>query len=166
MSLSPLLNSSPEIQIHAAAAMCAFAVGVVQFALPKGTKIHRTLGWFWAALMLVVAVSSLFVNTTCSFGPFSSIHLLTILTLVMLPLGLWHARKHHIRQHATTMIGLFIGGLIIAGAFTFVPGRIMHDVVFGTASSHERCWPVVTENGGSILVGTSQVTVDKWKEIS
>jgi uncharacterized membrane protein len=141
MSLTPLFNSSPEIQIHAVTAMAAFALGIIQLILPKGTKIHRLFGWVWAAVMLVVAASSLFVNTTCTFGPFSVIHLLTLLTLVMLPLGLAHARKHRIRQHATTMIGLFVGGIFIAGAFTFVPGRIMHDVVFGTVSSHERCWP-------------------------
>lgn len=141
MSLTPLFNSSPEIQIHALAAMAAFAVGCVQLALPKGTKFHRLLGWAWAAVMLVVAASSLFVNTTCTFGPFSAIHLLTLLTIVMLPVGLAHARKNRIRQHATTMISLFLGALIIAGAFTFVPGRIMHDVAFGTSSTHERCWP-------------------------
>jgi uncharacterized membrane protein len=29
------------------------------------------------------------------------------------------------------MLGLFFGALVIAGAFTFVPGRIMHKIVFG-----------------------------------
>ncbi len=29
------------------------------------------------------------------------------------------------------MIGLFAGALVIAGAFTLVPGRIMYRVVFG-----------------------------------
>ena len=29
------------------------------------------------------------------------------------------------------MIGIFFGALVIAGAFTLVPGRIMHAVVFG-----------------------------------
>lgn len=29
------------------------------------------------------------------------------------------------------MISLFTGGLVIAGLFTFVPGRIMHAVAFG-----------------------------------
>ena len=28
-------------------------------------------------------------------------------------------------------ISLFIGALVIAGAFTLMPGRIMHQVVFG-----------------------------------
>jgi uncharacterized membrane protein len=29
------------------------------------------------------------------------------------------------------MILIFTGALVIAGLFTFVPGRIMHSVVFG-----------------------------------
>ncbi len=29
------------------------------------------------------------------------------------------------------MTGIFAGGLVIAGLFTFVPGRIMHAVTFG-----------------------------------
>jgi uncharacterized membrane protein len=43
MSLTPLLNAAPEIQIHAFAAMSAFALGIVQLAAPKGTLPHRTL---------------------------------------------------------------------------------------------------------------------------
>jgi uncharacterized membrane protein len=29
------------------------------------------------------------------------------------------------------MLGLFVGALVIAGLFTFVPGRIMYAVIFG-----------------------------------
>jgi uncharacterized membrane protein len=28
-------------------------------------------------------------------------------------------------------LGMFFGALVIAGLFTFVPGRIMHAVLFG-----------------------------------
>jgi uncharacterized membrane protein len=30
------------------------------------------------------------------------------------------------------MISIYTGGLVIAGLFTFVPGRIMHAVLFGS----------------------------------
>jgi uncharacterized membrane protein len=33
--------------------------------------------------------------------------------------------------HKKAMTSIFFGALIIAGAFTFLPGRIMHAVVFG-----------------------------------
>ena len=58
MSLAPLLDAAPAIPLHAFAAMGAFAIGLVQFAAPKGTLPHRTLGWIWVALMATVAISS------------------------------------------------------------------------------------------------------------
>lgn len=132
MTLSPLLNAPLPIIIHAFAAMAAFALGIFQLAAPKGTLPHRTLGWIWAALMLIVAISSLWITGGgLRLGPFGPIHLLSILTLVMLPLALIFAHRHKVRGHATTMISLFIGALLIAGGFTFVPGRIMHQVAFG-----------------------------------
>jgi uncharacterized membrane protein len=50
ISLAPLLNAEPLIQIHAFAAMAAFGLGIVQFAAPKGTLPHRTIGWIWGDL--------------------------------------------------------------------------------------------------------------------
>ena len=131
MSLAPLLQAEPVIQIHAFAAMGAFALGLIQFAAPKGTLPHRTIGWIWVALMAVIALSSFFINEIEMVGPFSPIHLLSIFTLVMLPLAVLHARRHNVKRHRGAMIGIFVGALVIAGAFTFVPGRIMHAVAFG-----------------------------------
>jgi uncharacterized membrane protein len=131
MSLAPLLQAEPVIQIHAFAAIGAFALGLIQFAAPKGTLPHRTIGWIWVALMAVIALSSFFIHEIKMVGPFSPIHLLSIFTLVMLPLAVLHARRHNVKQHRGAMIGIFIGALLVAGAFTFVPGRIMHAVAFG-----------------------------------
>ena len=131
MSLAPLLQASPVIQLHAVAAISAFALGMVQLAAPKGTIPHRILGWIWVAIMVVVSVTAFFIHEIRLWGPWSPIHLLAIFTLVMLPLGVWRARRHEIERHRWTMIGIFTGGLVIAGAFTFMPGRIMHGVAFG-----------------------------------
>ena len=131
MTLTPLLSASPAIQFHAFAAMTAFGLGMVQLAAPKGTLPHRTIGWIWVALMVVVSVSAFFIHQIRLWGPWSPIHLLAIFTLVMLPIGLYAAHRHAIARHRNTMIGLFLGALVIAGLFTFYPGRIMHAVVFG-----------------------------------
>src|SRR6266404_6487799 len=45
VTLSPLLNAAPVIQIHAFAAIAAFVVGAVQLSTPKGTIPHRLVGW-------------------------------------------------------------------------------------------------------------------------
>lgn len=131
MSLAPLLNASLAIQLHAFAAMSAFVLGLVQFAAPKGTLPHRTVGFVWLALMLTVAASSFWIHEIRLWGQWSPIHLISIYVLIMVPVAVYFARRHNIRGHARTVIGMFLGGLVVAGLFTFVPGRIMHAVAFG-----------------------------------
>jgi uncharacterized membrane protein len=131
MTLAPLLDASPAIQLHAFAAMSAFVLGVVQLSAPKGTLPHRTVGWIWVALMIAVSISAFWIHQLRLWGPWSPIHLLAIFTLVMLPLGVWYAHRHAVERHRWTMIGVFVGALVIAGIFTFVPGRIMYAVAFG-----------------------------------
>ena len=131
MSLAPLLEAPGTIPLHAFAAMAAFALGIVQFAAPKGTLPHRTVGWIWVALMAAVAASSFWIHEVRLLGPWSPIHLLSIFTLIMLPIAVWRARRHRVADHRRIMTMTFVGALVIAGLFTFVPGRIMHAVVFG-----------------------------------
>jgi uncharacterized membrane protein len=131
MSLAPLLDAAPAIPLHAFAAMAAFALGIVQLAAPKGTLPHRTLGWIWVILMAAVAISSFWIHQIRLFGPWSPIHFLSIFTLIVLPLGVWRARHHQVAGHRRIMMLTFAGALVIAGLFTFVPGRIMHTVFFG-----------------------------------
>jgi len=131
MSLTPLLDAAPAIPLHAFAAMSAFVLGLVQFAAPKGTLPHRTLGWIWVLLMAGVAASSFWIHQIRLIGPWSPIHLLSIFTLTMLPLAVWRAHRHRVADHRRIMIALFSGALVVAGLFTLLPGRIMHAVVFG-----------------------------------
>ena len=133
MTLAPLLAASPAIQIHAVAAMAAFALGAVQLVAPKGTIPHRALGWVWVALMAVVSVTAFFIHEIRLWGPWSPIHLLAIFTLATLPLAVVHARRHRVDRHRHAMTAIFVGALVIAGVFTLMPGRIMHAVVFVVA---------------------------------
>src|SRR5271165_7210 len=99
MTLAPLLQASPAIQIHAFAAMTAFALGLVQFAAPKGTLPHRTLGWIWVTLMLVVGISAFFIHQIRLWGQWSPIHLLAVYTLIMLPVAVLAAHRHEVVRH-------------------------------------------------------------------
>lgn len=131
MSLGPLLSAPPPIPWHAFAAFAALAVGGAQLALPKGTTRHRVLGYAWVALMLVIAVSSFWIQQIRLVGPFSPIHLLSVLVLVTVPLAAWYAHTHKVAAHRSAMIKLYLFALVGAGIFTLLPGRIMHAVVFG-----------------------------------
>ncbi|MER9407746.1 DUF2306 domain-containing protein [Mesorhizobium caraganae] len=131
MSLGPLLSAPPPIPWHAFAALAALAMGGAQLALPKGTTRHRVMGYAWAALMLVIAISSFWIQKIRLIGPFSPIHILSIIVLITVPLAVWHAHRHHVVKHRRVMISLYVFALIGAGVFTLLPGRIMHAVVFG-----------------------------------
>src|SRR2546430_15532286 len=104
MNLAPLLAAPAVIQIHALAAFSAFALGVVQLAAPKGTIPHRTIGWIWAVLMIVVSITAFFIHELRLWGERSPIHLLAIFTLITLPLAVWPARRHDLRRHRFAMI--------------------------------------------------------------
>ncbi|MER9916197.1 MULTISPECIES: DUF2306 domain-containing protein [unclassified Mesorhizobium] len=131
MSLEPLLSARPPIPWHAFAALAALAIGATQLALPKGTTRHRVVGYTWAALMLVIAISSFWIQQIRLVGPFSPIHLLSMLVLIAVPLAVWHAHMHRVATHRRVMISLYVFALIGAGVFTLLPRRIMHTVVFG-----------------------------------
>ena len=132
MSLAPLLNASSVIQLHAVAALSAFVLGLVQLSAPKGTIPHRIVGWVWVAIMLAVSISAFWIHAIRLWGPWSPIHVLAILTLIMVPTGVLFARRHAVAHLRWTMISIFVSALVITGLFTLLPGRIMHAVVFGS----------------------------------
>jgi uncharacterized membrane protein len=70
---------------------------------------HRAIGWVWVALMLMIAIASFFNHQIRLWGSFSPIHLLSIFTLITLPLAVFHARRHRIAQHRNAMNSIFVG---------------------------------------------------------
>lgn len=130
-SFAPLLNQPAWVQAHAFAALALIPLTVTIFALPRGARLHRVLGWAWVAGMAAVALSSFAIQDMRLIGPFSPIHGLSVFTLVMLVLGVRAARSQRVSAHRQTMKGLTFGALVGAGLFTLLPGRVMYQVVFG-----------------------------------
>ncbi|MEO0390363.1 MAG: DUF2306 domain-containing protein [Pseudomonadota bacterium] len=131
MDLVPLWAEAPPIPSHAMAAFAALALGAAQFLLPKGTALHRGLGYAWILSMAYVALSSFAIYELRLIGPFSPIHGLSVLTLVSLVQAIRAARQGNIAQHQRIMRSLYFLALIVTGLFTLLPGRAMHTVVFG-----------------------------------
>ena len=125
MSLLPLLNEPLVVQLHAFAAIAAFVFGVVQIVAPKGTLPHRALGWVWVILLSrsVVVLDSW--PSWRLWRNWSPIHLLSIFTPIMLVWASFGAPAQRPRSQHHDDFDL-PGALVIAGMFTFVPGRIMH----------------------------------------
>ena len=125
--LDLILAASPIIQLHIVGALTALAIGTVLLIGIKGTRVHKTLGWVWVVAMALTAVSSLFIRQV-NHGAFSYIHLLSGWTIIALPMAIHAIRRRKLATHRRMMTGLFVGGLIIAGLLTFLPGRLMWSV--------------------------------------
>ena len=120
-----------SVQLHVAGAMLALVIGALIFLLPKGTGFHRFIGWTWVSAMIVVAATSIAMIADFRNGGINALHVFTAVTVVSLWLALTGIRRGDVRRHAGAMTGLYVGGLIIAGLFAFIPGRVMWQVVFG-----------------------------------
>ena len=131
MTFEPLIDAGPAIQIHVIAAILAFLLGGAILFRRKGDRPHRLAGRAWVALMAAVALTSFFIHTINLVGIWSPIHLLSVATLWYLFRGVQLARQRRITDHRNIMRATYLGALVIAGAFTFLPGRVMHEVFFG-----------------------------------
>lgn len=126
-----LLSELPvQTRVHIAAALAALLVGAAILSLPKGRGPHKALGWTWVVAMAATAVSSLFI-TGLNGDAYSLVHLLSGWTIVALPLAIWAIRNGNVSAHRRAMTALFVGGLVVAGALTFLPGRFMFRLFFG-----------------------------------
>lgn len=126
--LAPLLAHSWLVQFHIATVVLALALGPVQFALPKGTRLHRALGWAWAAAMFATAFATFFIRDM-NDGQFSPIHIFSVMTFIGVPSALWLARTK-VMSHARAMFWLYVG-LVIAGVTAIAPGRLIWEMFFG-----------------------------------
>jgi len=138
VNFAPLLQAPLIIQIHALAAIAAFFLGLVQFIALKGSAQHKIVGSVWVALMITATVTSAFIQRPVSPGDpfwtkFSPIHIFTVITTVGIVVGLKYLLTGgpELKNHKDPFTGIYIGGILIAGFFAFMPGRIMHAVVFG-----------------------------------
>lgn len=132
MSLEPFSTAPLPIHLHAYAALAALVLGAIQLLRRKGGATHRAMGYAWATLMLVIAISGLFIHEIRMIGLFSPVHLLSLVILVSVPLGVIRAQQGNIAAHRSTMRNIYWLALIGAGLLTMLPGRIMGQVLFGT----------------------------------
>ena len=129
--MSILFAQAQPIPLHAVAAMAAIILGGVQFYMKKGGILHKLIGRTWIGLMVVVSVSSFFIHKIELWGAYSPIHLLSVWTIFSLGLAIYYVRVGNIKRHKQVMIALYGLALLLTGLFTLMPGRVMHQIVFG-----------------------------------
>lgn len=112
---------------------CIF-LGAYLFIRSKGTPGHRFIGKIYMSLMLITASITLFMPAAVGpqfLGHFGFIHLFSILTLYSIPTAILAIKRGNVRKHKIKLTLLYIGAIVIAGGFTFAPGRYMHELFFG-----------------------------------
>ena len=124
-----MVELSPVTLLHLGAALLALAIGALNLARVKGTRMHRALGWIWVALMATAAISSFWIfGLRNGAGP-SLIHLLSAWTLVALACAIFFIRRGNVRAHRAFMVGTFLG-LLGAGLGALAPGHLLAQLLF------------------------------------
>lgn len=131
------MELTPLIAVHATAAIAAVATGPVALWARRGAlqrpRLHRAFGYAWVTLMIIAAVSALFIRDfrLPNIGGYTPIHLLIPVTLGSLVVAFVALARGQIAVHRSTMQSLYVGACLVAGAFTLLPGRLMGRLLWG-----------------------------------
>lgn len=115
--------------LHLATVVPAFFIGTALLTTQKGTAKHKAFGRVYMVLMLLTAIITLFMSARIGptlLGHFGFIHLFSVLVLYSVPSAYIAAKNQNIKSHRGHMLGVYVGGLLIAGAFALSPGRLLH----------------------------------------
>ncbi|UXX79136.1 DUF2306 domain-containing protein [Reichenbachiella carrageenanivorans] len=118
---------------HLITVVPCFVIGTVLLLIKKGTDTHRNMGRVYMFFMMVTALITLFMPAqvgTRIFNHFGWIHSLSFLTLYTVPTAYFAIKKGNVKSHKRKMILLYFGAILIAGVFTFTPGRYLHELFF------------------------------------
>lgn len=123
-------TQSLAVIVHVATVLPAVPLGAWLMLSRKGTARHRQLGRIWIVLMVITALSALFIRQL-NGGQLSPIHIFVPITLH----GAWKtistARSDDIAAHKKAVIGFYLGALTVPGLLAFLPGRLMGTWLFG-----------------------------------
>lgn len=137
------MQLTPLIAVHMTAALAAIAIGPIALWARRGhasrqpdsqrPRLHRAAGYAWVTLMLVTALSAIFISDPAvpNIGGFSAIHLLIPVVLGSLFIAFRQLLRGNVNGHRKTMVSLYVSGCLIAGAFTLAPGRFLGQLVWG-----------------------------------
>lgn len=131
------MQMNPVIAVHLTAALLAVATGPIALWARRGReqhpRLHRAFGYAWVTLMLVTAVSALFIRdfSLPNVGGYTPIHLLVPVVFVALFGAFWMLARRNIAGHRKVMQALYFAGCIVAGGLTLLPQRYLGQAVWG-----------------------------------
>lgn len=130
------MQMSPTIAVHMTAAIGALALGpIVLWARQGRTKrptLHRALGYAWVTLMVMTAVSAIFIRDfrLPNIEGYTLIHLLVPATFFGLTRAFMKLARRDIKGHRLTMQVTYVAACIVAGAFTLLPSRYLGQLLW------------------------------------
>lgn len=150
MTLLPFLTAPLPVQAHIVAAFLALILGPFALYRRRRDRTHKVIGYVWVTAMSVLAVGSFLIPshfTPVGIGP---LHGFAVLTLWSLWAGVRAAIARDIERHQAILRSLYSNGLILAGAFTFLPGRTLNRMLFGEPS--QLGWLVIAALLGAVAL--------------
>ena len=130
------MQLSPVIAVHLTATLTALLIGPIAIWARLGhTKrpwLHRAIGYGWVSMMIVSAVSAIFIRDygLPNIGGYTPIHLLVPFTSFWLVYAFRALAKKEIEKHRKAMVGLYFGACVVAGIFTLLPTRYLGGIVW------------------------------------
>ena len=96
--------------------------------------IWSCYGYAWVTLMVVTAVSALFIRdfSLPNIGGYTPIHLLVPVTFAALFGAFWKLARRDIAGHRWVMRQLYFWACLFAGGLTLLPQRYLGQVVWGS----------------------------------
>lgn len=132
------MQLTPVIAVHMTAAIGAVLTGPVALWARRGRqqrpKLHRAFGYAWVTLMLITAISAVFIRDRSlpNLAGYTPIHLLVPVTLAGLFGAFWKLAHGNVRGHKAVMQNLYFGACIVAGGFTLLPSRYLGHLLWSS----------------------------------
>ena len=131
------MQMTPVIAIHMTAALGALTLGPLAIWARRGAlqrpTLHRAAGYAWVTLMVLSALSALFIRDyrLPNVAGYTPIHLLVPLTLGGLFMAFRFLARKNILGHRKAMQNLYWQACVGAGVFTLLPSRYLGQLVWG-----------------------------------
>ncbi len=137
-SLTTLAQAGLAVQIHVVFALAAIGMIPVVMWRRKRDRLHKIMGYSWAAAMAGTALSSFAISSFGWIGPFSPLHGLAVLTLWSLYSTIRAAIRRDVKRHKTGLRNLATFGLGVPMVLNFLPDRL-----FTRAFFDNNGWPAL-----------------------
>jgi uncharacterized membrane protein len=118
-----------NVWAHLVTIFAALTLTPIMLLRKRGDKLHRKLGWVWVSAMFLTALFTLDIKLI-NRGGFSFIHILSVWTMIQVPVIIWNAKNHRVAKHRSAVRGMVFGALLLAGFFTFPFDRLMGNWLF------------------------------------